>query len=180
MGKMKRLIFLHLLALAIPVIAFSQCNSTSTGNTCQDSIRLPDPYHHPICIDFAPVCGCDGNTYRNFDAAYWWGAINMWLDGPCDIFAIDVYPNVITRSGEGLGHLRIYTKEPGTATMLIYDVYGKLMFEHLFETSLSNAIIPEANPYELYAVQNFPRGLYLLTVTFNGLRETTKLLKIEE
>jgi hypothetical protein len=174
------------IALLIPaILSFALaakgqlCNSASIGTTCEDSIRSKDKYH-AICEGYQPVCGCDGKTYRNSDAAYWWGAINQWYDGPCEEFDIDLYPNLVTEQSSGLGHLRIYMRNPGTASLVIYNAFGRLMFQRLFSTSLSNAIIPDADPFELYEAQTFPRGVYVLVVVVNGRQKAIKFLKVQE
>lgn len=152
----------------------------SKAQTCEDTLRDPDLYHI-VQTDYSPVCGCDGVTYRNSDAAYWWGAINSWTSNMiCDNFDIDLYPNVITDESTGLGHLRIYMKYTGNATLSIYNAFGNLMFEKLFSTGIPNAIMPSANPYDLFEAQSFPRGIYNVIVTVGGERKVRKFLRVTE
>jgi hypothetical protein len=178
-NDMKRFFILFLLPFGIHSVAIAQCNTSSTGNTCEDSIRSPDSYHD-ICEDYQPVCGCDDETYRNSDAAYWWGGLNLWSDGPCGNFDIDLYPNLITNNNASITHFRIYMRQPGTATFLIYNVFGRLMFSRLFSTSLSNSIIPETESFNLNDTQSFPRGMYLAIVVVNGEQKVRKFLKVQE
>jgi hypothetical protein len=175
---MNKLCILLVLCAAITFRCFSQnCNSSSSGSGCQDSVRQPDNYHI-ICEGYQPVCGCDDKTYRNSDAAYWWGGINQWSDGPCDGFDVDLYPNLFTPGFPG--HLRIYMRQPGSATLAIFNAFGRKMLEKLFYTNLQNAIIPETDPYDLFEAQTFPRGLYLLTVIVNGKQKVRKFLQVTE
>jgi hypothetical protein len=177
---MKKFFILTFFLFGFTSTAISQlCNYASVGTNCEDSVREKDIYHD-ICEGYEPVCGCDEVTYRNSDAAYWWGAINQWSEGSCEILDIDLYPNLITDGSEGLGHLRIYMRQPGSATLLIYNAFGRLMFERLFSTSLANSIIPDANPYNLYDAQTFPRGIYLLIVVSGGEQKVSKFLKVQE
>jgi len=147
---------------------------------CDDPNRDPD-VNHIVMSDYNPVCGCDGKTYRNDDAAYWWGGIDYWTSNTiCDDFDIDLFPNVITPTSVVPAHLFIYMKYPGSAELTIYNDFGKLMFEKLFEATASEQMINEANPYELYPVEVFQRGLYILVVTVNGNRKYRKILRVTE
>ncbi|CAN5472283.1 hypothetical protein BH11BAC1_BH11BAC1_26890 [soil metagenome] len=166
---MKRFFFLFL----FPLVALAQTD-------CDDPYRDPD-VNHIITTDYDPVCGCNGKTYRNSDAAYWWGGINLWTASTiCDDFDIDLYPNIIVSGATVAPHLRIYMKYPGTATLTIYNDFGKLMLKHLFSNSLSGKIIPSANPYDLDDTQTFPRGLYILIVTVGGEKKYKKILRVTE
>ena len=155
----------------LPFAAFAQTD-------CNDAYREPD-VNHLIRSDYDPVCGCDGVTYRNDDAAYWWGGINSWTSNTvCDDFDIDLYPSVSTSSISIPPHLRIFMKYAGTASLTIYNTFGKLMLSKRFENSLPGQIIDEANPYDLYEVQLFDRGLYIVIVTVNGNKKYRKLLRV--
>jgi len=160
-----------LLIFFLPLVSFGQC---------EDEFRTPDSWHI-VSTDYDPVCGCDGATYRNSDAAYWWGAINNWTSNTiCGNFDIDLYPNVVTSGSTEPPHLRIYMKYSGTASMAIYDTFGRFMFEHLFETSQGEMIIPEADPYDLKIAETFPYGIYILVVSVGGDRLSRKMLVVTD
>lgn len=162
-----------LLLFFLPFIASAQSD-------CEDPYRGKDEFHI-VPTEYTPVCGCDGITYRNSDAAFWWGGINSWTSNTiCDDFDIDLYPNVSTSDITVPAHLRIYMKYPGTATLTIYNDFGKLMLERLFQTSLPEQVISDANPYDLYEVQTFRRGIYLLIVTVNGNKKYRKIIRVTE
>ncbi len=162
-----------LIIFFLPFIASAQSD-------CEDQYRGKDKFYI-ISTDYIPVCGCDGRTYRNSDAAYWWGGINIWTSNTiCDDFDIDLYPNVSTSDITIPAHLRIYMKYPGTASLTIYNNFGKLMLQRRFETSLPEQVINDANPYDLYEVQTFPRGIYILIVTVNGNKKYRKIIRVTE
>jgi len=71
-------------------------------------------------------------------------------------------------------------KYSGTASMAIYDTFGRFMFEHLFETSQGEMIIPEASPYDLKVAETFPYGIYVLVVSVGGDRLSRKLLVVTD
>ena len=75
-----RLLFLFFVAISLAIDTKSQ--------DCIDP-SLIDP--NVLCPGlFAPVCGCDGNTYSNSCIAYNAFGVTSWTDGPCS--SADVTP----------------------------------------------------------------------------------------
>jgi hypothetical protein len=152
----------------------------SSGQDCKDPYNEPDSYYQCNHPDYSPVCGCDGKNYRHACAAEHWGGILYWTDGICDDFEMDVYPTVVSDQPNGLPRLSIFMKYAGTASLTIYNDFGKLMFEKNFASGLSNDFVPGANPYEMYEAQTFPRGMYIVVVTVHGEKKYRKIMRITE
>jgi hypothetical protein len=162
----------------LPIIFFMPL--VSFAQDCEDLYRTPDEFHI-VATEYEPVCGCDGQTYRNSDAAYWWGAINTWTSNTiCGNFDIDLYPTVVTSGSTVPPHLRIYMKYGGTASMAIYDSFGRFMFEKRFDASQTEMVIPEADPYDIVEAQGFPYGIYVLVVSVGGDRLSRKFMVVTD
>ena len=147
---------------------------------CQDPFNPPDSYYQCNNPDYNPVCGCDGTDYRNACAAQHWGGLLYWTDGICGDFSMDIYPTIVKDEPDGLPHLSIFMKYAGTASLTIFNDFGKLMFEKNFQSGLSNDFVPGAHPYELKEAQTLPRGIYLVIVTVGGNRKYRKIIRVTE
>jgi hypothetical protein len=159
--------------ISIPVISSAQTD-------CQDLYRMPDDFH-VIQTTYNPVCGCDGITYRNEDAAFWWGGINFWTANTiCGDFDMDIYPTISSSFSITPPQLRIFMKYAGTATLSIYNDFGRLMFTRRFTTSKTGQIIDDANPYNLYEVAAFPRGIYMVIVSVGGEKLYRKIIRASD
>jgi hypothetical protein len=64
----------------------STISSTITTNTTITCHIPPDscnPNGVACPLDYAPVCGCDNNTYSNACEARYFGCVTTWTEGPC-------------------------------------------------------------------------------------------------
>jgi len=144
-----------------PAVSVSQCVDTNKVN----------PYY--ICTDpYLPVCGCDGNVYRNACAALNQGGL-YWYDsfenGGCATFDFDLVPTTVDQGYVDFG---IYLKNQGSAYIAIFDVYGHKKYEENlgFIYQLRKRI--EFNGYF--------RGVYIMYVEVAGEGKVLKFVKANE
>lgn len=153
-------LLLLLSALTLPVFkAYGQFN-------CVDSNRI-NPYYQCEAY-YNPVCGCDGKTYRNSCSAYNQGG-NNWnqFDGVCDEFDFDFYPNP---SASILNFAIVFKNNFSSASIVIYDIYGKLAYQrNVLGVQRSDFII------ELSTMRD---GMYVMWVLSGGKAKFRKFVKV--
>lgn len=139
---------------------------------CTDSTRIANDFQ-PCGTDFTPVCGCDQVTYRNECSAYFWGGLfsGSWTtNSVCTSFYFDFYPTAITYFP---GRFSVFLKERGSASLYIYDAFGKLQHTDIFYTSAAN----ETRTKEIN-VQNLDLGIYNMIVVVGNEVQYLKFAKV--
>ncbi len=171
----KNLLTLSLLLLCF----FSKAQYIYTGG-CIDSSLIQISFYCPGTIqptNYAPVCGCNGKTYRNYCTAQNMGGVTTYQSGICGNFDIDFQPNPIIPNSidNGFGVLSIYSNYADAYALIqIYDVYGRVWFVN--QQEVTNSASSSIYTLDIY-MDIFPRGIYYLFVTINGEFKIKKIMK---
>ncbi len=155
-------------SILILSILFLRClSSDCLAQPCKDPLRQPDPNYLGCTDPYFPVCGCDGNTYRNECAAYYRGGLNSWGEGSCVEFDYVIDPTFV----EFYLRLQVYMRNAGNMSISIYDVYGHVYYtnQFFFNKGLTERSISE--------VSSFEHGIYLIVLNLNGDQQVKKFYK---
>ncbi len=146
-----------LIWIMFPALGYAQC---------LDTLNFPDPA--PGCnLDFTPVCGCDGITYKNpcFAEA---ATVQFWNDGPCEQIAMNIFPNPVTY----WLNVTLVTKFESNVRLFIFDRNGNIAY--------SNNLTSVTTEYLSIPVNGFNQGLYIIMAESNGEVQLLKFIRWEE
>lgn len=166
-----------LLSLVFCLCLMSLSSSAQIIEPCRDSLKA-NPFS-PCYDPFDPVCGCDGELYRNVCDALRNGINPFYFGIPytdlasgfCAEFAFDIVPNPVQYEMD----FSLFLRQNGPALVQIYDIYGTIMFERYFSsmTGFKN------NEYLRIDVQGYTKGVYFVAVIVNEQFEVKNFLKID-
>ncbi len=166
--QMKMSRFSLLCIIILPFLAKAQFND------CIDSNRI-NPYYQCNDPSFDPVCGCNNVTYRNGCEMTNVGGVNYSSpdqNGVCrsDFFFFYYYPNpVFDRINLSM---QFASQEISPATMLIYDVYGNVVYSML----LNNIQDFPTFPQTIY-LNNLESGVYIMGIQSRDVSKMSKFIK---
>ncbi len=155
---MKNFVFISILFISKALSA-----QVFNPNVCKDSTLVSNnPCYGTL---YAPVCGCDGKTYRNECLAYAKGLLNF-NQGPCEFMDFDFYPNPVATAGEL--KVKIVCKGVTDINVWIFDTFFRQMYYQVSRQFSEIELYPD--------VRGFGNGLFFMVVEANGVIKVKRLL----
>ena len=135
------------------------------GGGCIDSLYINQG--RPCNPEYEPVCGCDGNTYRNQCTAEGNG-VTFFSQGPCENIAFDVNPNPPI---DGNLYFKIFSRGTGTLRIFMTNYFGKFYFNQFYNFPYSGYMLQTID------VNSFEPGVYFIFVLMGEEIAMKKIIK---
>lgn len=157
---------IQLLILIAAFFTFSQASAQVSG--CIDSLHAQPTYPCPDAVDdYNPVCGCDGQNYRNSCVASNRYGVQYYSNGLCTDFDFYFTPNMVS------DQLRYayYSNTSGSLNIFIYNAMGYVVME------LKRFAVPGYPQFEYIDTSQLNQGVYLLVMLKDANQQVKKFVK---
>ena len=156
---------------------FSFSSFSQISPCVKDSTIIQSP---SICgaLGYYPVCACN-TTYRNECFSTTSGYLS-YNPGPCEEFALDFFPNVLTDELSQSFRPTILSKRSNGCTIFIMDVYGVVYINMpIFTSSFISNVQSTPAFQDIIDLSRIKHGMYLFIVVGGNQTITKKLVRVE-